>query len=58
MGCIHKIFFLLCWRCRLLMANGRRGLHIGYWWESQEEKDHGEDQDVRRWTILKCILER
>jgi hypothetical protein len=19
---------------------GKRGTHIGYWWESQEEKDH------------------
>jgi hypothetical protein len=19
---------------------GRRGIHIGYWWESQEERDH------------------
>jgi hypothetical protein len=33
-------------------------LHIGYWWESQKERDHWEDQDVGGWTILKCILER
>jgi hypothetical protein len=26
---------------------GRRGMHIGYWWE---------DQDVGGWTILKWIL--
>jgi hypothetical protein len=25
---------------------GRRGMHIGYWWESQKEKDHCEDQAV------------
>jgi hypothetical protein len=33
-------------------------VHIGYWWESQKEKDHWEDQDVGGWTILKWILER
>jgi hypothetical protein len=34
------------------------GMHIGYWWESQKERDHWEDQDVGGWTILKWILER
>jgi hypothetical protein len=37
---------------------GRRGLHIDYWWESQKERGHWEDQDVGGWTILKLILER
>jgi hypothetical protein len=37
---------------------GRRGMHIGYWWESQKERDHYEDQDVGGWTILKWILDR
>jgi hypothetical protein len=37
---------------------GRRGMHIGYWWEIQKERDHWEDQDVGGWTILKMILER
>jgi hypothetical protein len=37
---------------------GRRGMHIGYWWEIQEERDHWEDQDIGGWTILKWILER
>jgi hypothetical protein len=37
---------------------GRRRMHIGYWWESQKEKGHWEDQDVDGWTILKWILER
>jgi hypothetical protein len=39
-------------------SRGRRGLHIGYWWESQKERDHWEDQDVGGWTILKWILDR
>jgi hypothetical protein len=33
-------------------------MHIGYWWESQKERDHSEDQDLTGWTILKWILER
>jgi hypothetical protein len=37
---------------------GRGGMHIGYWWESQKERYHWEDQDVDGWTILKLILER
>jgi hypothetical protein len=37
---------------------GRTGMHIGYWWESQKEIDHCEDQGVRGWIILKWILER
>jgi hypothetical protein len=37
---------------------GRRGMHIGYWWESQKERDHWEDLDVGGWTILTWILER
>jgi hypothetical protein len=35
-----------------------RGMHIGYWWEIQKERDHWEDQDVGWWTTLKWILER
>jgi hypothetical protein len=31
-------------------------MHIGYWWESQKERDHWEDQDVGGWAILKWIL--
>jgi hypothetical protein len=37
---------------------GRRGMHIGYWWESQKERNHWEDKGVGWWTILKWILER
>jgi hypothetical protein len=31
------------------------GVHIGYWWESQMERDHWGDQGVGGWTILKWI---
>jgi hypothetical protein len=34
-----------------------RGMHIGYWWESQKERDHYEDQEVGGYTLLKCTLE-
>jgi hypothetical protein len=33
-------------------------MYIGYWWESQKERDHWEDQSVGGWIILKEILER
>jgi hypothetical protein len=33
-------------------------MHIGYWWESQNERYNREDKDVGGWTILKWILER
>jgi hypothetical protein len=39
--------------------NGRNpGMHIGYLWEIQNERDHWEDQNVGGWTLLKLILER
>jgi hypothetical protein len=31
---------------------GRRGTHIGCWWESQSERGCQEDQDVGGWIIL------
>jgi RimJ/RimL family protein N-acetyltransferase len=39
------------------IQNGR-GMHIGYWWESQKERDHWKDRVVGGWTMLKWILER
>jgi hypothetical protein len=46
-------------RCARHVARmGRRGMHIGYWWEIQKERDQWEDQDVGGWIILKWILER
>jgi hypothetical protein len=37
---------------------GRRGMHVGYWWESQKERHHQEDQDMVGLIILKGIVER
>jgi hypothetical protein len=36
---------------------GRKGTHIGFWWESQKAKDHKEDLDLGGRTILTWILE-
>jgi hypothetical protein len=33
-------------------------MHIRHQCKSQKERDHGEDQDIAVWTILKWILER
>jgi hypothetical protein len=38
---------------RACSTNGGKGMHVGYWWESQKERDNKEDQDVGGWTILK-----
>jgi hypothetical protein len=50
----------LRWAGHVARMGGRRGMYeyIGYWWESQKERDHWEDQDVGGWTILKWVLER
>jgi hypothetical protein len=37
---------------------GRRGTHIGYWWESKWDRDHLEDQDEGGWIIFLWISER
>jgi hypothetical protein len=29
----------------------------GFWWGSQKERDHQEEQDVGGWIIIKWILE-
>jgi hypothetical protein len=33
-------------------------MHIGFWWESQKERDHWEDEDIGGRIILRWILER
>jgi hypothetical protein len=30
-------------------------MHVGYGWEGQTERDHGEDQDIGGWSILREI---
>jgi hypothetical protein len=35
---------------------GEKGTYIGYWWESQRERDNLGDQDVGGWIILGWIL--
>jgi hypothetical protein len=37
---------------------GRIGMRTVFWWGSQNERDHYEDQDIGGWIILKWILER
>jgi hypothetical protein len=37
-------------------TNVERGMPIGYWWESQKERDHYEDQHIGVSTILKLML--
>jgi hypothetical protein len=32
-------------------------MYIRYWWESQKERDHKEDQDIGVWAILKKAIE-
>jgi hypothetical protein len=33
-------------------------MNIGYWWESQKERDNWEDEDVGGWIIVKWIIDR
>jgi hypothetical protein len=40
------------WAVHVARMVGRRGMHIGYWWENQKERDHWEDQDVGGWNMI------
>jgi hypothetical protein len=64
---LHNLYFLpniitmiksrrMGWTCHVA-GMGKGGMHIGYRWEGQKERDNYEDQDVGGWTILKWILE-
>jgi hypothetical protein len=45
-------------QCDNHRSRGRRGMHIGYLWERQKEREHWEDQDIGGWAVLKWILEK
>jgi hypothetical protein len=32
-------------------------MHIGYWWESQKQRDHYEDQDIYRDNVKMVLRE-
>jgi hypothetical protein len=34
---------------------GVREIRIGFWWENLKKRDHLEEIDIDRTTILKCI---
>jgi hypothetical protein len=36
----------------------KRGMHVGFWWENQKERDHWEDLDLHGKIKLKWILEK
>jgi hypothetical protein len=41
------------WAGHVARIGEKRNTYIRYWWESQKERDHQEDQNVGGWTILK-----
>jgi hypothetical protein len=49
----YLILYLLALGAGHVARMGRRGMHVGYWWEIHKERDHWEDQDLGGWTILK-----
>jgi hypothetical protein len=56
-------FLLRAFEMKVLRRNlvlrengGKKEMCIGYWRESQRERDHYEDQDVGGWIILRWIF--
>jgi hypothetical protein len=47
--CLYYPYLLKFNSCKLYFG-GRKGMNMGYWWESQKETDRLEDQDVGRWV--------
>jgi hypothetical protein len=37
---------------------GGREMYVGFWWESQKERNHYEDLDVDGRMIIRWILEK
>jgi hypothetical protein len=35
---------------------GRRGMHIGYWWGSEKERDYWEDLDVCMYIVGEGLI--
>jgi hypothetical protein len=54
---LTSLYNLLMRWAEHLARMGKRGMHIGYWWESEKERDHWEDQDEGGRIILKWIVE-
>jgi hypothetical protein len=41
-----------------VVRKGRGGMHTGFWWKCQKERDYEEDTEVGGRIILKWILEK
>jgi hypothetical protein len=39
------------WAGYVARMGRRKIMHIGYWWESQTDRDHYEDQNIGGWIL-------